>query len=76
VTYMSGEYIDPIQGQYRSCTCHTSFRVSEAKRHRGGMLVCPRCGRLHKPPAVAVESDAALRRRRQRQAEAAQGRLF
>ena len=61
---------------YIKCTCHTSFRASRAHGHWSGMLICPRCGLLHKPPEPKVESVARIRARRRRKAEASQGRLF
>jgi hypothetical protein len=61
---------------YLKCVCHTSFRVSDAKRHPSGMLICPRCGLLHEAPKPVVESEARQRARARRRAEAAQGRLF
>jgi len=57
------------------CTCHTAFRVREATLWRG-LLVCPRCERLHVRPPVHTESPARQRARQRRRAEAAQKRLF
>ena len=61
---------------YIGCCCHTSFRASEARRNQFGMLICPRCGLLHKAPVEHVESDTRQRARRRRQLETQQGRLF